>query len=114
MRAVRGRSAGAVAAAVGLLLVVLAGCAPEKNVEVENLSDTDVTVHLGDETGEALGTGGFALLGVTECYGPPLILEYRDGPARELGEEICPGDRLVITGGDVRLVREAERVTEHD
>lgn len=101
------RGAAVVAAALGVLAV--AACAPEKNIDVENVSDVDVTVLLGEESGVASATGGFSLLGVTECYGPPIVLEYQGGSTRRLDEEICPGDRLRITADDVVLTRESDR-----
>lgn len=89
--------------AVTLLCTV--GCAAEKNIAVTNASDATVTVQLGKEDlGEVTADGGVVLLGTTECYEGPIVVEYANGSATEVEGPICPGQTLVVGIETARIV----------
>lgn len=88
----RGTAWGAVT--IGVLAG--AGCADGGQIELTNITVTDVDVRLDDKAVEEVsGSGGTVILS-GKCYDGPIVVTYRDGERVQVQGPICGGQELLI------------------
>lgn len=91
---------------VGLAFVVIvaSGCGGGESISIENTGRSAVTVQSsGDDPGTVDANGGMSVF-TDECYEGPLVVTFEGGRVVELSESLCPGQRLVISDNDAKIL----------
>ena len=87
--------------------MIASGCGVgSEKIEIMNTGASAVTVQSSDEDLGTIEANGGALVDTDDCYQGPIVVTYKGGPADEVSESLCPGQRLLIDDQDAKIVAE--------